>query len=152
VILDLDNLDALSTAINVLEVRPNTGIIGVTGSADLNHAIAAQRAGCRQIVTRPIDAHDLNLAIRRALSHFGEEVPRCKSLALMGATGGAGATMVACHLAVELAAISHARCELIDLDLEFGGVARAFDLAPQLTIAELAKAGALDELLMRKTV
>src|SRR5262249_60389605 len=116
--------DALSRAVNVLEARPNTSIVGITGTADLNHVIAAERAGCRQIVTRPIDAHDLNLAIRRAVSHFVEPAPRCKSLALMGATGGAGATMVACHLAVELAAVSQARCALMDLDLDFGGVAR----------------------------
>src|SRR5262245_41533330 len=54
VILDLDAADALNTVVNVLEAKPQIGIVGITGTADLNHVIAAQRAGCRQITTRPI--------------------------------------------------------------------------------------------------
>lgn len=151
VILDLDADQSLNTVINLLEVRPDLGIVGVTGTANLNHVIAAQRAGCKQIVTRPIDPADLQLACRRAMNEFGDDAGRSKAVALMSATGGAGATLIACHLAAELASLGQARCALIDLDLEFGGIARSFDIHPQYSVFDLASAGAVDPSMLERT-
>jgi pilus assembly protein CpaE len=148
-ILDLDAPDAIETILSVLEVRPQTGIVGVTGSNDLNRVIEANRAGCRQVTTRPLDPADLDAAIRRVLNEPAE-INRSKVFAVVGSAGGVGTTTVACHLAAEVAHASAARTLLVDLDFDFGGVARAFDAAPRFTIADLTSAGTVDNVLLEK--
>lgn len=149
-VIDLDAPDAFSVITQVLEVNASLGIVGVTATSDLNYAINAQRAGCRQLATRPIDPSDLVIAIRRALNVSTDEGPPNRTIALFGSVGGAGTTALACNLAIELAALKQGRCSIFDLDFEFGGVARAFDLTPQFTIADLAAAGAVDAVLLSK--
>lgn len=142
-VIDLDGDEALDLIVAARELRPNVGIVGVTARNDLTAVISAQRAGCNQFVTRPIDVHDLLDALGRVDS-VRQTGTQGAMIAMMGATGGCGATTLACHLAAELAAVSRARAAIFDLDLEFGGVARAFDLAPVHTLADLARAGAID--------
>jgi pilus assembly protein CpaE len=142
-VIDLDSSESVDLVVAVRELRPSVGIVGVTGRNDLTAAIAAQRAGCNQFVTRPIDVPDLLDAMHRV--HAARNgTARGSTIALIGATGGCGVTTLACHLAAELAAVSRTRTAIMDLDLEFGGVARAFDLTPVHTLADLARAGAID--------
>lgn len=150
-VIDLDEPDAVNTIVNALEVVPQLGIVGITGSNDLNKAIAAQRAGCRQITTRPIDPTDLITASRRAIGQ-SEESSNKRILAVFGTTGGAGSTTFASYLAVCLADPPKSRTALIDLDTEFGGVARAFDVAPPFTIADMASVGSVDPALFARGV
>jgi pilus assembly protein CpaE len=149
-VIDLDAPDAFPTVVQALEVRPNLGVVGVTATGDLSHVINAQRAGCKQLTTRPIDPADLVVAIRRTLNVSSDEGKPNHTIALFGSVGGAGTTALACNLAVELATLQDGRCAIFDLDFEFGGVARAFDLTPQFTIADLAAAGAVDAVLLSK--
>jgi pilus assembly protein CpaE len=139
-LLDLDVPEATDLIVAALELRPHIGVVGAIGGADLSLVIAAQRAGCAQVVTKPIDGADLAAALARVSPQSREpREPRGGQIfALMGATGGNGVTTLACHLAVELSTLTGASTALIDLDLEFGGVARAFDLAPGMTISDLA--------------
>ncbi|HMQ16849.1 MAG TPA: hypothetical protein PKC49_12835, partial [Phycisphaerae bacterium] len=136
-LLDLDAPEATDLIVAALELRPHIGVVGAIGGADLSLVIAAQRAGCAQVVTKPIDGDDLAAALAR-VSPQSREPRGGQIFALMGATGGNGVTTLACHLAVELSTLTGASTALIDLDLEFGGVARAFDLAPGMTISDLA--------------
>lgn len=150
IVLDLDEPDATHIIVTALEVRPGLGIVGVTGNTDVKHIIACQRAGCAQITTRPIDPKDLVMALRRAISVGDEDPASSQTIVILGAIGGAGSTTIACHLAVELGQLVKAPTALFDLDLEFGGVARAFDLNPRFTISDLASAGAVDACLLGK--
>ncbi len=150
-VLDLDQPDAINVIIATLELKANLGIVGVTAGRDVNVVIAAQRAGCAQFVTRPIDANDLEAVLRQAMSRTSETSPIGQTLAVLGAIGGAGSTTIACHLAVELAQLTASTTALFDLDFEFGGVARAFDLDARYSIADLASAGAVDSFLLDKT-
>jgi len=150
VVLDLDEPDATGVVIKALELKPNLGIVGVTGNRDIESLIAAQRAGCRQIVIRPIDPSDLLMALRQAVSLPDEAPADGQTIAVLGAIGGAGSTTIACHLAVELARLVEGPTALFDLDLEFGGVARAFDLSPRFTFADIANAGAIDACVLER--
>jgi pilus assembly protein CpaE len=150
VILDLDSPDAVTVIASVLELNPSTAIIGVTGQNDLNLVIAAQRAGCGQIATRPLDPNDLAVALRQALNRT-DEAQEGRTFAVLGSSGGAGATTVACHLAHEFTQRGDAQCLLIDLDLEFGGAARALDVTPPFTIYDLSSVGAVDNKLLDKS-
>lgn len=148
-IIDLDQEDAISTIVNVLEVRPAIGIVGITGTTDLNLVIAAQRAGCRQISMRPLDPTDLINASRRAIGQ-SEDAGNQRVLAVFGTIGGAGATTFASYLAVCLADESKQRVGLLDFDCEFGGIARAFDVSPPFTIADMASVGSVDPALFAR--
>lgn len=150
VIVGLDQPGALDTIVEALEIRPGLGVVGLTANSDINHAIAAQRAGCGQIVMRPVDANDLAMALRRTIGSQEQGVDQSSVISIFGATGGVGATTIACHLAMELKGIYDNATALFDVDFEFGGVARAFDVQPKYSIADLASAGAVDRFLLEK--
>lgn len=152
VFIDLDDEDAFNTIASLFESKPQLSIIGITGSNNVNRVLQAQRAGVKQVTTRPLDPSDVAAALSRAWNTSLDEITGSKVFALMGTVGGSGATTIASNLAVELASVGGTKSALIDLDFEFGGVARAFDLDPRFTIAELANAGAADTILLHKTV
>lgn len=143
IIISLDEDSALMTIAAIQEVCPGVALVGVTGESDVDKLLAANRAGCAQILSRPVDSDDLSLAIRRAM---GRQVSASTNhtYGVVGTRGGAGSTTIASHLAVEIAALTKASTAIFDLDLEFGGVARAFDLDPDFTLTDLASAGEID--------
>jgi pilus assembly protein CpaE len=61
-------------------------------------------------------------------------------LAVMGAKGGVGATVVACQLAAALQAMG-ARTVVVDLNYPLGDVALHFDVRPTYTLAHVVKQG-----------
>jgi pilus assembly protein CpaE len=150
VLLDLDEANAIGTILKLVEVRPQLAVVGVTADADIQRVIGAQRAGCSQVTTRPLDADDLTAALHRALGHRGPSPAATRTIAVLGSVGGAGATTIATYLAVEIAQMMKESTALFDLDFECGGVADAFDLAPTYTIADLATAGTVDAALLEK--
>ncbi len=150
VILDIDTPTAFSLIVAIRELKPQLAIIGVTAKNDAKHVIEASRNGCSQVTTRPIDPNDLTIALRRALgTHLGSE-QSAQTIALLGTRGGSGCTLLACHIGVELAVASREPTALFDLDLEFGGVAQAFDIEPKFTIADLAQVGEPDAIVFKK--
>jgi pilus assembly protein CpaE len=148
-LVDLDQPESLHEIVGALELRPHLVVVGAAGKSDLNVIIASQRAGCSQIVAKPINSDDLAGAIRRALPQTREHAGG-KTYALIGACGGNGVTTLACHLAAELSSLTGAPTCLMDLDLEFGGIARAFDLAPGLTITDLADASEVEPQMLQR--
>jgi pilus assembly protein CpaE len=69
------------------------------------------------------------------------EKPRAhpaRVVAVMGAKGGVGATVVACQLAASLRA-SGGRVALVDLNLPLGDAALYFDVQPAYTLANIAR-------------
>ncbi len=148
-LLDLDAPDAINTLVAAHEVAPALPIVGVTTGSDLEVVIQAQRNGCQQISRKPYDAQDLQTALGRVLQAEGGG--QGKVYSIIGPTGGAGATTVASHLGMEFASMGGGDALLIDLDFDFGGVARAFDVMPNFTIADLAKADSIDSHNLEKT-
>lgn len=142
-LIDLDTTDAFDVIVEMIEIRPTLAVIGITGSSDVNKIIRAQRAGCRQLACKPVDEEDLRSALKRALCESDERPAGGKSIAVIGATGGAGATTVACYLAMSIADFSSS-VAIVDLDLEFGAVAKLWDLNPRYTIGDLREVGELD--------
>lgn len=141
------NLDAGDPQANlhhverIAEVSPECGIIGVGADAHPDRIIAAMRAGCGQFVRWPIDAQDLRVAVatlRRLRIPVGTVSRR---IGVVGASGGAGATTLACNLALELAHLTERRCALVDMNLAFGDVACAFDVHPRHTLGDLCRPG-----------
>jgi pilus assembly protein CpaE len=96
--------------------------------------------------------HELGDSLAALLERLARErspaaerrAPRC-TLAIAGAKGGVGATLLTCELAAALQRLGQ-RVVVVDLNLHGGDVALHFDLAPPHGLAEIAKKGeSLDE-------
>ena len=147
-IVDLDAADAFDAIVEALEIKPDLAVVGIIGSNNVDQVIAAQRAGCKQLTSKPLNLNDLTVAIRRALQESGDHDTSGLTVAVMGATGGAGATTIACYLTSALAEVTQTDAAIIDMDFDFGGVAQAWDAAGKYTIADIAAAGAVDTLMI----
>lgn len=141
VIIDLDTPDALDAIVEIREIDPRVAVIGVLGDNNVQKCISAQRAGCAQLTSRPLNADDLIIAIRQALNEATDPVEMGKSIAVMGSSGGSGATTLACYLAMSLAEMSKSSTSIIDADFEFGTVAKLWDVDPRYTIADYSGDG-----------
>ena len=150
-VLDLDRNGAVDAITDAREIHPTLAIVGLTGETDPKFVISAVRSGCHQLSPKPLDMNDLLVAIRRALNE-SISTASGKVIGVVGAVGGAGATTIAACLAMSLAEVTRSRTLLMDADFDFGGVARAWDVQPAHTIADLLSAGALDPVLLEKAV
>ncbi len=151
-VIDLDVDDAFDVIIQVLEIRPQMAVIGVTGSDDVQRVIRAQRAGCRQLARKPLSKRDLAAALRQALDQPDAPPQDGLTVAVMGSAGGAGATTFVCYLAMALAQRSPQGAGAIDLDLEFGTLGHMWNFEARHTIADLAAAGTIDKLLIEDMI
>jgi pilus assembly protein CpaE len=77
---------------------------------------------------------------RRHGSAGSQDATRGSAVCVLGPKGGAGKTLVACNLAVALAAEGK-RVTVVDLDLQFGDVALALGVTPRRTLFDLATSG-----------
>ncbi len=144
VAVNLDTADPNAGLLHVShigEINSDVGIIGVSRKPDPDVIIAAMRAGCSQFVRWPVEQQDLREAITRLRRTPSQGVPSCQRYCVVGSSGGAGATTIACNLALELADGIGRACALIDLDLQFGDVACSFDIHPEHSIADICGPG-----------
>ncbi len=136
----------LNSVVEVIEQvssrYPELALIAVSHRTEPEAILAPMRAGCDQFVCEPIDQKDLAAAISRAAGKHLLSKPRSKCICITGASGGAGATSIACNLALEIGHLTNRVCALVDLDLQFGDVALNFDCEPKFNFHDLAAAGA----------
>ncbi|MGE0480315.1 MAG: CpaE family protein [Phycisphaerae bacterium] len=123
------------------EIAPDCAIVGISAATDPESIIGAMRAGCAQYVRWPIDPADLRAAIDRVRATRIPVAATSKRVCVVGSSGGAGATTIACNLVIELAHVTTRRCAVIDLNLEFGDIACAFDCKPKYTVADVCRDG-----------
>lgn len=125
----------------IAEVTSECPILGFSSDARPETIIGAMRAGCAQFVTLPVDLADLRTALER-IRRARQPVPTgCQIIGVLGSAGGAGSTTLACNLSLELAHVTGRRVALIDMDLQFGDVACAFDRSPKFSLADLCREG-----------
>lgn len=134
----LDMLDKLPTP------RPRLVVIGPKDQSGT--ILRAMRMGVRDYLDSDPTEDDLRSAVLRVAA---ELVPRgaaaekarahpARVVAVMGAKGGVGTTVVACQLAATLRARG-ARVALVDLNLPLGDAALYFDVQPAYTLANIAR-------------
>lgn len=145
----LDSTRSLDILRAIDQQRPDIVTI-VAAAADpslLQRAISAGARGVLPPGSKPQEVADvLNdaldvIARRRAALSATAVDDRRRVLAVISAKGGTGKTTIAANLAVALAAAAPGQVALVDFDLQFGDVEYALRLKPELTIADLARAG-----------
>ncbi len=135
-------------------------ILCVAASDDVEERISFLEAGADDVVARPFDAREVEARVEALLLRFQRSKdlapivspdgltlgrPR-RSVAVYSPKGGVGTTTIATNVAVAAAQRNSDRVILVDLDLQFGGVATHLNLEPKLTIADAVR----DEAAMRE--
>ena len=121
-----------------------TTLVAMADKSDAEAILAAMRVGYQEFVVLPDDATRLRQVVHEAAYAPDDEEDKGLVVAVTGAKGGVGATVLATHLAAELAAIHRVLC--IDLDFGMGDVASMLDLTVRDSIAELLpRADRIDE-------
>ncbi len=141
--LILANLDPdVDAALKVIQLAvraiPEMGIVGISERTDPQTIIKAMRTGCSQFVCAPIEVADLESAVSRIEATRLSTVQSSRRICVIGSAGGVGATTIACNLALELGHLTERATALVDLNLDFGDVAAAFDAAPKYTVADVS--------------
>jgi len=151
--LDPDAESVIEVIDKVATQRPDLALLAASANRDPHVILAAMRAGCAQFVCEPIDPEDLAGATWRAAAQHLTALGKSRLVCVLGASGGVGATTIACNLAMEVGHLTDAQCALADMDFQFGDVATNFDCRPKYTLLDLAEAGAsLDQELLTTAV
>ncbi|MBI4718116.1 MAG: AAA family ATPase [Planctomycetes bacterium] len=139
--LDPDQASALEVVDQVATRFPEIALIGISHVTAPDAILATIRAGCDQFVCEPIDSVDLATAVSRVASKRLLTRSKSRRICVVGASGGAGTTSIACNLAMEVAHLTDKPCGLVDMDFQFGDAAINFDCDPKYTFYDLAESG-----------
>jgi pilus assembly protein CpaE len=135
-------------------------ILCVAATDDVEERIGFLEAGADDVVARPFDGREVEARVEALLLRFqrSKELapvvsadgltlakPR-RMVAVYSPKGGVGTTTIATNIAVAAAQRRMDRVVLVDLDLQFGGVATHLNLEPKQTLADVVRdASALKE-------
>lgn len=151
--LDPDPAPVLEVIDQVSTKYPELALIAISHETAPEAILAPMRAGCDQFVCEPIDHTDLANAVARVASRRLLANTKSRCICVVGSSGGAGTTSIACNLALEIGNLTDRDCALVDLDLQFGDVALNFDCEPRYNIHDLAESGnELDRSVLSTTV
>jgi pilus assembly protein CpaE len=159
VVLDgsLAGMDVVDLVSELHQSAPETGVIVLIDSANMEVVRRLMRAGANDYLIKPAQAEDLLGAIRgvhdtvqknraNASAVADGETGRGQVIAVYSPQGGAGKSMLAANLGVALALALDAKNKpgqvaLLDLNLQFGDIDLMLNLNPENTIAGLAQKG-----------
>jgi pilus assembly protein CpaE len=122
-------------------------------------AVAAMRAGVRDVLAPDADTDALGEVLRRssraAQARIGDRPaarsgPQRKVVVVLSPKGGVGKTTLSVNLAVALGRVAPLSTVLVDLDAQFGDVASALGLDPVHTLRDAVGAAAASDLLVLK--
>jgi pilus assembly protein CpaE len=123
---------ALETIENLSRRLLDTPILAYSTLAEVGAVRRATQAGVRDYLLCPLDAGSLRQAILAALAQAatlrrlrnGEEAPPARGsvIAVTGAKGGVGKSVIAINLAVALRQVTGSSVALVDADTHFGDV------------------------------
>jgi pilus assembly protein CpaE len=146
------------------DAMPDTPVIVLLDDSDQEHAQACVVAGARACLTRPVQLSALTATVlqvhdkasRRRRHHIerptgADQLGRL--IAVRGAKGGVGATVVATNLAVAIRRQTGQPTVLVDGHLFAGDTCVALDLKPTRSVIDLVRhLNALDEDMLRNSV
>ncbi len=128
-------------------------VLCIGQSDDVEERIRFLEAGADDVIAKPFDPRELEARVEALLLRFqrskdlapvvsadGLTLARARRMvACFSPKGGVGTTTIAVNIAVVAAARRPGQVVLIDLDLQFGGVATHLNLTPKQTLAEVTR-------------
>jgi pilus assembly protein CpaE len=109
----------------------------VDPASDPSLMLRAMRGGAAQVVRLPIQSDDFRTAMHRIAIQFGHACGQCRTITVLGASEGCGASTIALNLASEIGRLKNSPCILAEESFSFGRLAHSLNIEPLLTIAEL---------------
>lgn len=160
VLVDLDSdPDYALELVKSIGANERATVMVYSNSANPELLVRCMQAGAREFLKYPFSVDEMTGAMTRATARRPKVVSEVKHagklLAVMGAKGGSGATMLACNLAVALAQQPDQNTVLIDLDLPLGdaalnqGVSAEFSTLDALEAADRLDGQFLSKLLVQ---
>ncbi len=128
-------------------------ILCVASTDDVEERIGFLEAGADDVMSRPFDNREVEARVEALLLRFqrskdlspivsndGLTLARARrTVAVFSPKGGSGTTTVATNVAVVAARAKSNRIALVDLNLQFGGVATQLDLDPKQTLIDVIR-------------
>jgi pilus assembly protein CpaE len=140
----------LQTLEQIAGIMPDTPVIVVSDSKEIETARKAMLAGARDFLTRPIKPEVLRQSVLKAME--AEENRRLRKtgtasatptqgavVTVFGAKGGIGKSTVATNLAVALSKQASSSVVIVDLDNGFGDVTGMLDVKAEKSILDLVQ-------------
>jgi pilus assembly protein CpaE len=135
---------------------PDTRVIAVGEVNDIHFYRALRKAGVAEYLVKPLTAEALRAALATPVAAPPEAAPapadqkvECETIAVIGARGGVGATMVAVALAWLAGDKTRRKTVLVDLDLSCGAASLALDVESGHGLSEaLANPDRIDAMLL----
>ncbi|WP_323959100.1 AAA family ATPase [Arthrobacter sp. JZ12] len=156
------NVDGALRLATVVDVRfPNLSMVLVAPD-EAAVALAAMRAGIRDVIEPTADIPTVRLLLERACQAFASRhraeasaAPAAKQergmvVGVFSPKGGVGKTTIATNLAVGLGKIAPMGVVLVDLDLQFGDVASTLYLNPEYSVLDAVSGSASTDTMVLK--
>ena len=146
--------DPESVVATVAKLRDLTSgsVLAVGPITDPRLVLGILRGGAVDYVDESVVESELTLALARIRLGKSSRVHPGRLFAVLGPSGGGGASLVATNLAVAMAKTQE-RCLIVDLKLQFGDLAALFDLKPSHTLQDLCRvATRIDRVLLEQTL
>ena len=134
-----DQLEEVVKKLRATAAQP--AVFAIQQAADSDAILNALRAGASEFLFPPV-AQPLKAALERlseGRQQMREKMMRSgKTMGIISAKGGCGATTVACHVAAQLARAGTSRVLLADLDLQAGMIGFLMKAKSQYSLADAA--------------
>jgi pilus assembly protein CpaE len=130
---------------------PRGGLVFAGPRVDSEVILRAFKQGAREFLSSSPDEAEVAEVVEKLahdLRSVAAETAEAPVIAVMGAKGGVGATLVACQVAASLQLVGR-RTAVVDLNFPLGDVALHFDLDPTYTLSDVVNASdEIDEALV----
>ena len=140
---DRDRLQAVEALAS--KGRAGQSVIAIVDRPSGDDVRRLFRAGVSDVLSYPVERGELASALTTAFAQpsLAEKSggQTGKLLAVLKSGGGVGATTLAVNMATEFARMNYGSVVLVDLDVQFGGIDVALDIAPRLNFSDAVRAG-----------